>query len=88
MYGEPYMKQVERDAERIESRDESRNAGRSLRLTLRGFSPAELRARAEQECACHFGGREWALAESEYVPRLRTLGGRVLLYEGRFVATG
>ena len=79
MYGEPYMKQVERNAERIELRDESPDAGRSLRLTLRGFSPAELRARAEQECACHFGEREWALAE--------TLGGRVRLYEGRFVAT-
>ncbi len=78
------MKQVEPNAERIESRDAQ---GRSLRLTFRGFSPAELRARAEQECGRHFGGREWALAESEYVPCLATLGGRVRLYEGRFVAT-
>lgn len=58
-----------------------------LRLTLRGFSPRELRARAEHECACHFGDCDWKLEQAEYVPCVGTLGGRVRLYEGRFVAT-
>ena len=62
-------------------------AGRCLRLTLRGFSPAELKARAERECACHFGECEWKLEQAEFVTCVGSLGGRVRLYEGRFVAT-
>lgn len=61
--------------------------GECLRLTLRGFSPRELKARAERECACHFGRCEWTLEQAEVVPYLGSLGGRVRLYEGRFVAT-
>jgi hypothetical protein len=61
--------------------------GECLRLTLRGFSPRELRARAERECACHFGECEWKLEQAEFVPCVGSLGGRVRLYEGRFVAT-
>jgi hypothetical protein len=60
--------------------------GDCLRLTLRGFSPSELKARAEEACACHFGECKWTLAEAEVVPCLGSLGGRVRLYEGRFVA--
>jgi hypothetical protein len=58
-----------------------------LRLTLRGFSPGELRARAEEACKCHFGECEWTLDEAEFVPCVGSLGGRVRLYEGRFVAS-
>ena len=54
-----------------------------LELTLRGFSPEEIRARAEKRCACY--GLE--VREAEIRPCMLTQGRRVLLYEGRFVAS-
>jgi hypothetical protein len=62
-------------------------AGECLRLTLRGFSPRELKALAEEACRCHFGECEWKLEKAEFVPCVGSLGGRVRLYEGRFVAS-
>ena len=62
-------------------------AGECLRLTLRGFSPRELKARAEEACKCHFGECEWKMDEVEFVPCVGSIGGRVRLYEGRFVAS-
>ncbi|HLJ21842.1 MAG TPA: hypothetical protein VKU84_16670 [Stellaceae bacterium] len=53
-----------------------------LELTLRGFSPEELRACAEKRCACY--GLE--VKKAEIRPCLVSLGGHVRLYEGRFVA--
>lgn len=54
----------------------------SLELTLRGFSPEELKACAEKRCACY----GLTVRESEIRPCMVSPGGRVRLYEGRFVA--
>ena len=54
----------------------------TIELTLRGFSPSELRACAEKRCAC-YGFR---VEESEIRPCMVTAGGHVRLYEGHFVA--
>jgi hypothetical protein len=51
-------------------------------LTLRGFSPAELRACAEKRCACY----GFTVSEAEIRPCMVTPGGRVRLYEGHFLA--
>ncbi len=53
-----------------------------LELTLRGFSPAEIKACAEKRCACY--GLE--IREAEFRPCMVSPGGRVRLYEGHFVA--
>jgi len=53
-----------------------------LELTLRGFSPEELKACAEKRCACY--GLE--VREAEIRPCMVSPGGHVRLYEGRFVA--
>lgn len=53
-----------------------------LELTLRGFSPAELKTCAEKTCA-NYGLK---VCESEIKPCMRSAGGHVRLYEGRFVA--
>jgi hypothetical protein len=55
-------------------------------VRIRGFSPRELEERAEGECARHFGERGWRLCEKTCAPCMVTLGGRVRLYEARFVA--
>jgi hypothetical protein len=57
-------------------------AQESLELTLRGFSPEELRACAEKRCACY----GLKVRESQIRPCMISPGGRVRLYEGRFVA--
>jgi hypothetical protein len=54
-----------------------------LELTLRGFSPAELRACAEKRCACY----GFAVCTADIRPCMVSAGGRVRLYEGRFVAS-
>ena len=53
-----------------------------IQLTIRGFSPDELRACAEKRCAC-FG---FTVRESTIRPCMVSQGGHVRLYEGRFVA--
>jgi len=53
-----------------------------LELTIRGFSPDELRACAEKRCAC-FG---LTVRESTIRPCMVSQGGHVRLYEGRFIA--
>jgi hypothetical protein len=55
-------------------------------LRLRGFSPRELQARAEGECAKHFGEQGWQICEHTCRPCLVSLGGHVRLYEARVVA--
>jgi hypothetical protein len=62
-------------------------AGERLELTLRGFSPRELTARAERVCKGHFGECAWKIDEATCVPCMGSLGGRIRLYEARFVAT-
>ncbi|HEY4347238.1 MAG TPA: hypothetical protein VGM80_06570 [Gaiellaceae bacterium] len=59
----------------------------SFELTLRGFSPRELSARAENECRKHFGECAWQLDQATCVPCMGTLGGRIRLFEAHFVAT-
>jgi hypothetical protein len=54
----------------------------SLELTLRGFSPEELKACAEKRCACY--GLE--VKEADIKPCMVSPGGRVRLYEGHFRA--
>jgi hypothetical protein len=54
----------------------------SVELRLRGFSPEELKACAEKRCACY----GLKVRESEIRPCMVSPGGRVRLYEGRFVA--
>ncbi len=73
MYGVPYM---------------TASASESFELTLRGFSPKELNARAERECRRHFGECAWQIDEATCVPCMGTLGGRVRLYEAHVVARG
>ena len=51
-------------------------------LTLRGFSPSELQACAEKRCACD----GLKICEATIEPCMVSAGGRVRLYEGRFVA--
>lgn len=75
MYGVPYM-------------TASSSESKSFELTLRGFSPRELTARAEHECRKHFGGCAWQIDEATCVPCMGTLGGRVRLYEARVLARG
>jgi hypothetical protein len=58
-----------------------------LELRLRGFSPRELTACAERECARHFGDSPWKISEATVCPCLVSLGGRARLYEAHFVAT-
>jgi hypothetical protein len=72
MYGVPYM---------------SAAADESFQLTLRGFSPRELSAKAESECRKHFGECAWRIDEATCVPCMGTLGGHVRLYEARIVAS-
>jgi len=64
----PYMKERAQD---------------SVELTLRGFSPEELRACAEKRCACY----GLKVREAEIRPCMVSPGGHVRLYEGHFVAT-
>jgi hypothetical protein len=73
MYGVPYMSATEVE---------------SFELTLRGFSARELNALAERECRRHFGTCAWRFEEASCIPCMGTLGGRIRLYEGKFVATG
>jgi len=56
-------------------------------VTLRGFSPRELAASAERECARHFGDCPFKISEASVCPCLVSLGGRARLYEAHFVAT-
>ncbi len=72
VYGVPYMTTA---------------ASESLRLTLRGFSPRELVARAERECKQHFGACAWRIDEATCSPCMGSLGGHVRLYEARIVAS-
>ena len=60
-----------------------RAQGDRIELKLRGFSPQELKVCAEKRCA----GYGLKVCESEIRPCLVSPGGRVRLYEGRFVAT-
>jgi hypothetical protein len=53
-----------------------------IELTIRGFSPDELRACAEKRCACY----GFTVCESTIRPCMVSQGGHVRLYEGRFVA--
>ena len=72
MYGVPYM---------------SADVAESFELTLRGFSPRELKTYAESECRKHFGECAWRVDEATCVPCMGTLGGHVRLYEARIVAS-
>ena len=53
-----------------------------LELTLRGFSPEELKACAEKRCACY----GLKVRKAEIRPCMISAGGHVRLYEGHFVA--
>jgi hypothetical protein len=53
-----------------------------IELTIRGFSPDELKACAEKRCACY----GFTVRESTIRPCMVSQGGHVRLYEGRFVA--
>ncbi len=71
MYGVPYM---------------TATVDEHFELTLRGFSPRELKATAERECRRHFGECAWRIDEETCVPCMGSLGGRTRLFEARFVA--
>jgi hypothetical protein len=61
--------------------------GQAFEVTLRGFSPRELALRAEERCASHFQGCRFRFEQTRCVPCVCSLGGRVRLYEARFVAS-
>ena len=44
------------------------SASEHFELTLRGFSPKELNARAERECRKHFGECAWQIDKATCVP--------------------
>ena len=76
MYGSPYMKLAA-----VNVSDDRAT------ITVRGFSPADLRRRAARDCGRLFGeDGGWQFTREEIVPCLRSMGGRVRLYEGRFDA--
>jgi len=56
-------------------------------VRLRGFSPRELTAQAEQRCASHFGDERFTVQEARCVPCVCSIGGRVRLYEAHVVAS-
>jgi hypothetical protein len=63
-------------------------SGGHASVTVRGFSPAELRRRAALDCGKVFGGDgDWRFTQERIAPCLVSIGGRVRLYEGRFEAT-
>jgi hypothetical protein len=73
MYGAPYMVSVSPDR---------------VAVVARGFSRSALREQAVRECERVLGRQDdWQLTQAEIVPCMVSLGGRVRLYEGRFVAT-
>jgi hypothetical protein len=62
-------------------------SGDRATLTMRGLSPADLRRRATRDCSRLFGEDCcWQFTREEIVPCVRSMGGRVRLYEGRFDA--
>ena len=61
---------------------EQLHAQELIELTIRGFSPHELKACAEKRCACY----GFTVCESTIRPCMVSQGGHVRLYEGRFVA--
>jgi hypothetical protein len=63
-----------------------RQAPETLAFTLRGFSPRELVAEAEQRCSSHFGACSFRLEECSCIPCVCSIGGRVRLYEAHVVA--
>jgi hypothetical protein len=71
-YGVPYM---------------SATADEHFEITLRGFSPRELRATAERECRKHFGECAWRIEEQTCMPCMGSLGGHVRLFETRVIAS-
>jgi hypothetical protein len=73
VYGVPYM---------------TASAPQLFEITLRGFSPRELAARAERECREHFGECAWRIDEATCRACMGTIGGRVRLYETRVIASG
>ena len=64
------------------------SASEPFEVTLRGFSPRELRQAAEQECRRHFGECAWQINEATCEVCMGTIGGRARLYEARIIATG
>jgi len=64
-------------------------SGSRASVTVRGFSPAELRRRAALDCGKVFGSDgDWRFTQEQIAPCLVSIGGRVRLYEGHFEATG
>ena len=72
VYGVPYM---------------SPTSSPEVSVVLRGLSPTDVRRCAVRECERVLGSQDcWCFTEAQVVPCLVSLGGRVRLYEGRFVA--
>jgi len=77
VYGAPY---------RMNKRA-TRTDDATLEVTVRGLTPADVEACAARECCKHFGETGWSFGACEVKPCMKSLGGRVRLYEGRFVAS-
>lgn len=72
MYGVPYMVSV---------------SAQEVSVVVQGFSRAQLQQTAARECEQALGAKDsWQFTKAEIVPSMVSLGGRVRLYEGRFVA--
>jgi hypothetical protein len=65
----------------------SGDSAQRFEFTLRGFSPRELNALAEKQCASFFGACPFRVDEARCVPCVCSLGGRVRLYEAHVVAS-
>jgi hypothetical protein len=56
-------------------------------IVVRGLSTSDLRRKAVRRCELALGRQDcWCFTQAEVVPCMKTLGGHVRLYEGRFVA--
>jgi hypothetical protein len=64
-----------------------KRAAQAFEVRLRGFSPRELTAQAEQRCAAHFGAERFTVEQARCVPCVCSIGGRVRLYEAHLVAS-
>jgi hypothetical protein len=64
-----------------------RVSDQEVSVVVQGFSPAQLEDCAARECEQALGAKDsWEFTKAEIVPSMVSLGGRVRLYEGRFVA--
>ncbi len=64
----------------------TQHPSKAVEFTVRGFTRSEIETCAARRCCERFGETGWSYSACEVTPCLRSVGGRVKLLEGRFVA--